>query len=336
MLKELHQRILINLKLLEQQGKKRCTSKCILKKNYHSHVDPWPTEGIEPAIEELKEVGLIQDKQTLRLTARGSEEATYVFEKFLARTMIRSIASETLHRFREEFYGTDLYQYNITTRHQFSALKNFIQPNANKTLLDLGCGLGGTAQYFAGLGAQVHGIDLVRELIEYNQTRTSTLPTLSLTFETANIADYTPPADTFDVIYSIDAFQFLTLKGLLETIPRLLNGLKENGTLAIFCSQLVPQSGAFRKPLLASPESLLLGKALEQLNCPYTSVDFSDEYLPFWQRSAHIAESLKQAFIEEGYEWFYQERIHESARILKETLTGNNSFGRYLYLIPKK
>ncbi len=335
MLQDLHQRILINLKLLEQQGRKKCTFKCILKKNYHSHVDPWPHEGIDHAIFELKNLGLIEHSQNLKLTPKGSKEATYVFERFLAKTMIQSMGSETLHRFRETLYGTDLFQYNITTRHQFMALKNFICPGPEKTLLDLGCGLGGTAQYLAGFGAKVHGIDLVQELIEYNQNRLSTFPTLALSFETANIAKYTPPQNTFDAIYSIDAFQFLTLDELTETLPKLYEALKKDGTLVILYSQLITQTEQTSKPSLASPDALLIGQALRRLKLPYTSIDFSDEYLPFWQRSAKIAESLKTEFADEGFAWFYEERLHESERILKETLTGNNAFGRYLYRVSR-
>ncbi len=336
MLKDLHQRILINLKLLQQQGKKACTPGCIIKKNYHSHVDPWPTEGIDTAISELKTVGLIENSQDLCLTLKGTQQAAYAFERFLAKTMIQSIASKTLHRFREDLYGTDLYQYNITTRNQFSALKNLIIPSPDKQLLDLGCGLGGTAQFFAGFGAKVHGVDLVSDLIEYNKKRIKNFPTLSLTFETADIADYTPPENEFDAIYSIDAFQFLTTSNLSITIPRILKSLKTNGILAILCSQLIPSSEITQKPQLAGPDELTLGKALDVLNIPYTTIDFSDEYIPFWQRCAQAAESLKKEFKNEGFSWFYQERLHESARILRETLSGNSAFGRYLYMIRKK
>jgi protein-L-isoaspartate O-methyltransferase len=337
MLKDIHQRILINLKLLEQQGKKKCTPSCIIKKNYHSHVDPWPSEGIECEIIELKNVGLIEGspKTELRLTPQGTQKATHAFEKFLAKTMIQSITSETLHRFREDFYGMDLYQYNITTRNQFAALKNLIRASPEKKLLDLGCGLGGTAQYFAGFGATVHAVDLVSDLIEHNKNRLKTFPTLALTFETADIAEYVPPENQFDVIYSIDAFQFLTISQLNETLPRLLKGLRSKGLLAIFCSQLVPASDSLKKPQLASPQELALGKSLDSLNIPYTTVDFSDEYIPFWQRSAQVAESLKKEFTQEGFGWLYKERLHESARILKETLSGNSAFGRYLYMIRK-
>jgi 2-polyprenyl-3-methyl-5-hydroxy-6-metoxy-1,4-benzoquinol methylase len=338
MLKDIHQRILINLKLLEQQGKKKCTPGCIIKKNYHSHVDPWPSEGIDCEIIELKNVGLIENSTNaeLCLTAQGTQQATHAFEKFLAKTMIQSITSETLHRFREDFYGTDLYQYNITTRNQFAALKNLILPSPQKSLLDLGCGLGGTAQYFAGFGAKVHAVDLVSDLIEHNKNRLKTFPTLALTFETADISEYIPPENQFDAIYSIDAFQFLTISQLNQTLPRLLNSLKPKGILAVLCSQLVPASAdSLKKPQLAAPQELALGKSLESLNIPYTTVDFSDEYIPFWQRCAQVAETLKKEFIQEGFGWFYQERIHESARILKETLSGNSAFGRYLYMIRK-
>jgi 2-polyprenyl-3-methyl-5-hydroxy-6-metoxy-1,4-benzoquinol methylase len=307
-----------------------------MKKNYHSHVDPWPTEGIELAISELKNVGLLEDSSNLSLTAEGTEEAGYAFEQFLAKTMIQSITSETLHRFREDLYGTDLYQYNITTRNQFSALKNLLRPTPGKSFLDLGCGLGGTAQFFAGFGVKIHGVDLVSDLIEHTKKRIKTFPTLSLTFETADIAEYTPPENQFDAIYSIDAFQFLTSSALTLTLPRLLKSLKPNGTLAVLCSQLVPTSATSQKPHLAGPSELTLGRSLETLSIPYTSIDFSDEYLPFWQRCAQIAESLKKEFINEGFAWLYQERLYESGRILRETLTGNNAFGRYLYIIKKQ
>lgn len=332
---ELHKRILINMRLLHQYGRKRCTLENIITRDYHSHVTPWPDNGIDHALTDLKHAGFVNQHSTdFELTQIGTKTALQMLENFFAKTMVESYHSRAAHAFRENLYGLDLYQHNISTRNQLNALRTYINPNCDKDLLDLGCGLGGIAEYFSEFGASLTGIDLAEDLIENAKKRTVVYNKLSLRFETHDIADYKPD-QYYDGIYSIDAIQFLSEQQQVEALKTFYAALKPKGIMVFLYSQIVQVPEKTDKPKIIAASELRLGKALKNLGLKYEAVDFCDEYIPFWQRQCGYAEALSEDFKREGLEQLFQERLDEGNRILREVLSGSNAFGRYMYVVRK-
>lgn len=77
-------------------------------------------------------------------------------------------------------------------------------PNA-QSLLELGCGTGGHAQYLCSAGLRVHGIDRSEEMLEFARKRRQTLPAdvaQQLSFSAGDIRDITID-NTFDAVISL-------------------------------------------------------------------------------------------------------------------------------------
>ena len=334
-LDDLHERILINMRLLRHTNENGCTIDKILSRDYHSHVDAWPEDGLDDALHDLELSGYVNHHgDAFALTRQGEQTALDCLERFFAKTMIDAYHSHAAHEFRERLYGMDLYQYNMATRNQMSTLRTYLNPRPDLELLDLGCGLGGVAEYFSEFGASVRGIDLADDLIESAIIRTQKYRYLDVTFERDDIADYIPK-QYYDGIYAIDAVQFLNLSQQKQAVKRLYNSLKPHGIMAILYSQTIPATIKTGKPQILPAESLTLGQALNALDIQFEAVDFCDEYIPFWQRQSQFATELAESFRQEELEQLYHERIQEGTRILREVLSGEHAFGRYLYIIRK-
>ena len=56
-------------------------------------------------------------------------------------------------------------EFHLGGREATQALSDFMQLRPGMHLLDVGCGIGGPARYFAERGCQVTGIDLTEEFV---------------------------------------------------------------------------------------------------------------------------------------------------------------------------
>jgi SAM-dependent methyltransferase len=107
------------------------------------------------------------------------------------------------------------------------------------TLLDLGCGVGSDARYFARHGIQVTATDFSEVVIAQNQT----LPkTQNLEFAIIDITDVLPYADnSFDVVYahlSLHYFSNQQTQSIFDEISRVL---RPSGKLYFACKSIHDQ-----------------------------------------------------------------------------------------------
>jgi phosphoethanolamine N-methyltransferase len=105
-----------------------------------------------------------------------------------------------------------------------------IAKNPEQRLLDVGCGLGGTAGYLARHGwGQALGVDIDPELIAYASKR---YPDVS--FRQGSAADLATHFGLaqFDVLYSFNAFYCFAEQG--KCLRAMADVAKENATLMIF------------------------------------------------------------------------------------------------------
>src|SRR5690606_39245489 len=78
-------------------------------------------------------------------------------------------------------------------------------------VLDVGCGWGGAAAYFAEkYGVEVTGVTISREQWEYDRARWLGMPVKFL------LQDYRDVTDTFDRVYSIGMFEHVGLRNYAE------------------------------------------------------------------------------------------------------------------------
>ena len=95
-------------------------------------------------------------------------------------------------------------EFHLGGRDATQALSEFMQLRPGIHLLDVGCGIGGPARYFAGRGCQVTGIDLTEEFVRVAESLTGRVKLdQQATFRQASALKLPFDADTFDGAYTI-------------------------------------------------------------------------------------------------------------------------------------
>src|SRR5689334_24528961 len=100
-------------------------------------------------------------------------------------------------------------------------------------LLDVGCGIGGPARYFAGRGCQVTGIDLTEEFVRVAESLTRRVKLdQTVKFRQASALELPFASDTFDGAYEIHVGMNIADKaGVFREVARVL---KPNARFAIY------------------------------------------------------------------------------------------------------
>jgi phosphoethanolamine N-methyltransferase len=141
----------------------------------------------------------------------------------------------------------DAGQYTPDSIRKYEAIygRNFISPGGRATalamlaliatppgmqVLDVGCGLGGTALLMArNFGARVHGVDVSRNMLQVAQARCQQAGlTNAVSFELADILHYQPPI-AYDLVHSRDVFLHIHDKARLFAV--LMRCLRPGGRL---------------------------------------------------------------------------------------------------------
>src|SRR5215472_9933174 len=84
--------------------------------------------------------------------------------------MLRA-AGKNLEQLRTEDLAA-IDEFHLGGREATQALADFMQLRPAMHLLDVGCGIGGPARYFAQRGCQVTGIDLTNEFVRVAESLT--------------------------------------------------------------------------------------------------------------------------------------------------------------------
>lgn len=115
----------------------------------------------------------------------------------------------------------------LATTQEFTAL---LQLQAGMTVLDVGCGIGGSAFYMAEqYGVRVHGLDLSTNMLALAAERRKAVPSAErITFMQGDILAFNPPV-LYDRIYSRDVFLHIHAKAHLFQVLKAC--LKPGGVL---------------------------------------------------------------------------------------------------------
>jgi ubiquinone/menaquinone biosynthesis C-methylase UbiE len=126
-----------------------------------------------------------------------------------------------------------LDEFHIGGRESTEALAAFMELRPGMHLLDLGCGIGGPARYFAERGCRVTGIDLTEEFLRVAENLTRRLKLdHSITFRQASALELPFESGTFDGAYQIHVGMNLADKaGVFREVARVL---KPGSRFAIF------------------------------------------------------------------------------------------------------
>lgn len=128
------------------------------------------------------------------------------------------------------------------------------------TVLDVGCGVGGTAIWIAeNYGVKVTGIDLVPENIKLAKKYAKERDVDHLvTFRLQDSAELNPISDKYNKIYAIEAFCYIADK--LGFVHQISNNLRDGGKLVI--------ADYFKGQNIAKPDAALLSKWCKEWAIP--------------------------------------------------------------------
>eukprot|EP01090_Pellita_catalonica_P021114 TRINITY_DN781_c0_g1_i1.p1 TRINITY_DN781_c0_g1~~TRINITY_DN781_c0_g1_i1.p1 ORF type:complete len:276 (+),score=64.78 TRINITY_DN781_c0_g1_i1:31-828(+) len=164
----------------------------------------------------------------------------------------------------EKIFGRDFV--STGGREKTAELLKMLGDLRGKKVLDIGCGLGGSAFMMAELGADVTGVDLSANMLRIAKEKNDEYK-YNVKFLLADAMSHTFPAETYDLIYSRDTI--LHIKDKKTLFERLYAACKVGGTIFItdYCCGDQQHTKEFddyvaqRGYALLSPESY--GKVLE-------------------------------------------------------------------------
>jgi len=136
--------------------------------------------------------------------------------------MLRS-AGKNLEQLRsDELSAID--EFHLGGREATQTLADFMQLRPGMNLLDVGCGIGGPARYFASRGCRVTGIDLTDEFVHVAESLTSMVKLdQKATFRQASALELPFAPATFDGAYTIHVCMNIVDKaGVFREVARVL------------------------------------------------------------------------------------------------------------------
>jgi cyclopropane fatty-acyl-phospholipid synthase-like methyltransferase len=250
--------------------------------------------------------------------------------EFYRRFHPAAAASQANAAFCEQVYGRNLYQQGFAEVAHLDHLIEVTGIAPGCQVLDLGCGNGGIAEYISDqTGACVTGIDLIPEAILEAQRRTDGKRG-RLDFQVMDIGRLEFPASSFDVLLSVDTLYFSDLQ---STLTQMLTTLRPAGCMGIYYSQSCEpwvDLETFPKETVQAHQTGL-AKALQRLETPYTTWDYTQADCEHAQRRLPVLARLKSAYEAEGNLFLYESHLGEAQGITRACQNG--AHGRYLYRI---
>ena len=207
----------------------------------------------------------------------------------------------------ERVFGRDLCQEGMVDMEALDDLLDRLDLKPGDTLLDLGCGAGGIAEYISDrTGARVTGIDISPSAIEVAQARTvAKRDRLDFVIGDLNALDLQP--NTFDAAISLDALYWVS--DIDRTLDDILASLRPGGQLAVHTLH-----GRDADEPLAAMEAQAspIAKALDRKRLSYEVSEHTANNAAFWQRNYKAAVDLRDTFSAEGNVWIADSLIRDA------------------------
>lgn len=228
----------------------------------------------------------------------------------------------------QRLFGADMAQHGFAELDHLEHLMQVAGMHSDCRVLDLGCGNGKMDEFFAKrTGAYVTGIDYIPGAIEQALARTNG-KSEQLDFRVMDMGNLDFPAETFDIIVSVDTLYFISLQ---ESLPKIAACLKPGGCLVTFYNytwQLWMPFESFDCSKVPADKTDL-ADMLRELAMPFETWDYTAADVEHARRKEAIALELQPLFAAEGTLELCEGHIEE-ARGIQEAFS-KGAHGRYLY-----
>jgi SAM-dependent methyltransferase len=238
-------------------------------------------------------------------------------------------ASRAYALFCERAFGRDLSQHGFADVEQLEAIIEVTGLGPTERALDLGCGNGRIAEYLAGrTGAHFTGLDYIPEAIQQARARTVARAD-RLVFLVGNIKALDLPADTFDVIVSIDTLYFSD--DLTRTLRELCVALSPGGRMAILHTYGWEPAMSLEEfdARTLHPAQTPLGQALRANGLRFQTQDWTAADYRLTLLRGEVLRELEPQFRSEGLGFLYENRMGEVVGMTRSHELG--LLRRYLY-----
>ena len=129
--------------------------------------------------------------------------------------------------YAEMFAVEDVHWWYVGLHDLVITITNKLMPQQYLKILDVGCGTGGLLSILGKVGYDVEGLDYSEDALEYCHKRG-----LKNVFK-ADINDWHPSQNTYDVITSFDVLSHEWIKDENKILISLANGLKDQGVVML-------------------------------------------------------------------------------------------------------
>ena len=232
--------------------------------------------------------------------------------------------SEAFRHFCKEAFGNDFSQDGFSDTAQVDRILKYIPADRQAHILDIGCGNGKMLGYLQKkTGAYIYGFDYSQNAID---TALATFKTDS-DFRQACIGEIDYPADTFDVIVSMDTMYFAP--DMAAFVNQIMKWLKKGGTF-FTCYQegdVVPKT--------ENADTSQLAQILSSKGIHYDCTDITRESYDLLLRKKKAALSLKDEFEREGNGDWCDMLIAQTEYADKPFEEYRKELARYVYVVRK-
>jgi 2-polyprenyl-3-methyl-5-hydroxy-6-metoxy-1,4-benzoquinol methylase len=232
--------------------------------------------------------------------------------------------SNAFHSFCKDAFGEDFSQDGFSNKEQIDMILQYIPPNDDVHILDIGCGNGKMLVYLQKKTKSfIYGFDYSEEAIKTAQF----IFHENAEFREGIIGNIEYPDEKFDMIISMDTLYFAP--DMTAFVAQVKKWMKKDGVFFVGYQEgeIIPKN--------PNAHTTMLVKALQENDMTYEVIDISQQTYELLKRKQKIAMKYQSMFEAEGNsQWFdmlisQTEYINESFDQFKEKMA------RYIYVIRK-
>ena len=221
-------------------------------------------------------------------------------------------------------FGEDLSQDGFGNMEQVMMILPYIPVKEDAHILDIGCGNGKMLGFLQKkTGAYIHGFDYSENAV---RTAEKLFPEKS-DFREGIIGEISYPAESFDVIISMDTMYFA--EDMTAFVGQIKQWLRKDGVFFVGY-----QEGDVI-PVTENAHTTLLAKALKTNDISYEAHDITDSVYGLLINKRRAAGKHKEEFIAEGHRDWYDLIISQTDYASCTLAEFREKMARYSYIIRK-